>query len=60
MQEILTYIIVALAFGYVGVKTFQSFRRKPVCEEQCPTCAGCTLKDTCAIARVNTDDLQKT
>jgi len=54
MQEILTYIIISYAFGYVSYKTYLTFKRKPVCEEEYPTCTGCHLKKTCSISKVST------
>jgi len=53
MQELITYIIISVAVGYVGFKTVAMFKKKPICEEECPTCSGCHLKESCSISKVN-------
>jgi hypothetical protein len=48
IQEISTYLIVAGALLYVGIKLFKIVRKKPAaCEEESPGCRGCQLKESC-------------
>ena len=50
IQEIGTYIIVAGALLYVGIKLVKMVRKKPAaCEEESPGCRGCQLKESCQL-----------
>ena len=48
IQEIFTYLIIAGALLYVGIKLVKMVRKKPAaCEEESPGCRGCQLKESC-------------
>lgn len=69
-QEIITYIIIALAFGWAGYKIFRKFNRKKTTKKssiskkpnftlhKCDDCsAECMLRNTVKPIRLNEPDL---